>query len=150
MATTNVTRRQILTFTGVGLAAVVGINRYGVAQDATPGPGTPGASPEASPAASPAASPVASGSQVSVSMQDFKFVPREIPIAADTDVSIDLSNDGIAIHNFWITEVEQGSEMLDPGTSATLSVNLPAGEYRVICQVPGHVDLGMVAKLIVG
>ncbi len=150
MATTTVTRRQIMTVTGVGLAAAVGLNRYGAAQDATPGAGTPSASPEASPAASPAASPVASGSEVSVSMQDFKFVPREIPIAADTDVSIDLSNDGVSIHNFWITEVDQGSEMINPGASASISVNLPAGEYRVICTVPGHEELGMVAQLIVG
>jgi uncharacterized cupredoxin-like copper-binding protein len=127
-----------------------GLGRYGAAQDGTPGAGTPAASPVASPAASPIATPeaAAEGITVAVAMREFAFEPREISIPADTDVTIALSNIGGAVHNFWLSDVDQGTEFLNPGAEAQLPLNLPAGEYRVLCTVPGHSDLGMVAKLV--
>ena len=154
MDNTVVTRRRIVAVTGARLAAVVGLSRFGSAQDATPGAGTPAASPAASPVASPVdpASPaVGTGtSEVAVSLLDFKFEPSEHSILADTDVSIAVTNGGVSVHSYWLEELGQGTELVDPGTSVSLTLNLPAGEYRVICTVPGHVELGMVGKLIVG
>ncbi|MEO5755331.1 MAG: sulfocyanin-like copper-binding protein [Mesorhizobium sp.] len=38
---------------------------------------------------------------------------------------------------------------LDPGKSGTLTVNLKAGKYLLICNVPGHYGAGMWAEFIV-
>jgi plastocyanin len=38
---------------------------------------------------------------------------------------------------------------IDPGKNATLTVNLQAGTYQVVCSVPGHVQLGMLVQLTV-
>lgn len=81
---------------------------------------------------------------------DFKFEPREHSIPADTDVSIEVTNGGVSVHNYWHEELGQGTELVNPGMCVSLTLNLPAGEYRVNCTVPGHVELGMVGKLIVG
>lgn len=154
MDNTIITRRRIVAGAGAGLAAVVGLGRFGSAQDATPGAGTPAASPAASPVASPvvAASPAAEagGSEVAVTLLDFKFEPRELSFPADTDVSVVVTNGGVSVHNYWLDDLDLGTELVNPGTSVSLALNLPAGEYRVICTVPGHVELGMVGKLIVG
>jgi uncharacterized cupredoxin-like copper-binding protein len=38
---------------------------------------------------------------------------------------------------------------LDAGKTKALTLDLPAGTYLLICNIPGHYHLGMVAKLIV-
>jgi uncharacterized cupredoxin-like copper-binding protein len=38
---------------------------------------------------------------------------------------------------------------LDPGASGTLTVNLKAGKYLLICNVPGHFDAGMWTEFTV-
>lgn len=48
-----------------------------------------------------------------------------------------------------VPDIDRGAAFLDAGAEATLSLNLAAGEYRVVCTVPGHADLGMLGKPIV-
>jgi uncharacterized cupredoxin-like copper-binding protein len=36
-----------------------------------------------------------------------------------------------------------------PGDSRTLSMELPPGEYRLVCPIPGHEQQGMSATLTV-
>jgi uncharacterized cupredoxin-like copper-binding protein len=38
---------------------------------------------------------------------------------------------------------------LDAGKTKALTLDLPAGTYLLICNIPGHYHLGMVAKLVV-
>ena len=38
---------------------------------------------------------------------------------------------------------------LDSGKTKALTLDLPAGTYLLICNIPGHYHLGMVAKLVV-
>jgi uncharacterized cupredoxin-like copper-binding protein len=38
---------------------------------------------------------------------------------------------------------------LDAGKTKALTLELPSGTYLLICNIPGHYHLGMVAKLIV-
>jgi uncharacterized cupredoxin-like copper-binding protein len=38
---------------------------------------------------------------------------------------------------------------LDPGKTKALTLDLPAGTYLLVCNLPEHYHLGMVAKLIV-
>jgi uncharacterized cupredoxin-like copper-binding protein len=110
---------------------------------------SPGASPAASPGASPVASPVAATS-VDVDMVEMAFEPSEFTIAANTDVTINLTNSGFLPHTFTV-EGEEGADSgtIDSGQSGTLVLNLAPGTYDFICAIPGHKESGMVGKLTV-
>jgi uncharacterized cupredoxin-like copper-binding protein len=134
----------------------------------SPTAGSPVASPVASESASPVAevtttteaatsvaSPVASpqsSAEVSapeVDMVDINFDPKEITIAANTDVTINLKNSGAATHNFNVESEGIHSGDYVGGQTGTIVVNLPPGEYEYQCDVPGHKEAGMVGTLIV-
>jgi uncharacterized cupredoxin-like copper-binding protein len=101
-----------------------------------------------------AATPVANGadaaatSELNVAMNEMFFEPARIEISADTDVPIMLENRGVTLHNFTV-EATDISVDVEPGATAELVINLPAGKYRVICNVPGHKEAGMTARLTV-
>jgi uncharacterized cupredoxin-like copper-binding protein len=118
-----------------------------------PGETTPESSPAASPAASPGASPVASPvapTSVDVDMVEMAFEPSEFTIAANTDVTINLTNSGFLPHTFTV-EGEDGADSgtIESGQSGTLVLNLAPGTYDFICAIPGHKESGMVGKLTV-
>jgi plastocyanin len=109
----------------------------------------------ATPQASPAASPV--GGQTgdtqaganAISLVDIAFEPNELTIAADTDVTITVTNNGALPHTFTLPDQGIDTGELAAGASADVTINLPAGEYRFICTVVGHEGAGMVGTLIV-
>jgi plastocyanin len=105
---------------------------------------SPGASPEASPMGSP--SPAAGAP--SIKLLDIRFDPKDVTIAADTDVQVTLSNEGVAPHNFSIDELGIDVDV-QPGDEAVVLINAPAGEYKFYCNVPGHEAAGMVGTLTV-
>lgn len=83
-----------------------------------------------------------------IGMYDIYFEPRKISIPANTDVRIVLENNGEAPHSFQI----KGQDILvkvEPHTSADVVVNLPAGSYKFICEVPGHKQVGMNGAIVV-
>ena len=86
---------------------------------------------------------------VQVEMVDIAFNPAELTIPADTDVTLQFTNNGAAVHNFLIEEPEVFSGDLAPGATSELVVNLPAGTYEFICSIPGHAAAGMVGTLTV-
>ena len=86
---------------------------------------------------------------VQVEMVDIAFNPDELTIPADTDVTLQFTNSGAAVHNFLIEEPEVFSGDLAPGATSELVVNLPAGEYEYICSIPGHAAAGMTGTLTV-
>ena len=103
--------------------------------------------------------------EATVESTEFNFAPNEISVAADTDVTVTLDNTGSIPHNWTVMAagVTIGSEAdfdaadvavatadVDGGASATVTVNLAAGEYQVICSIPGHFDAGMRGTLTVG
>ena len=83
-----------------------------------------------------------------VNMVELAFEPSEFTIPANTDVTITAVNAGALPHTFTITDVADTGEV-PAGDSASVTVNLPPGEYEFICTVPGHADGGMVGTLIV-
>ncbi|HWV24708.1 MAG TPA: PQQ-binding-like beta-propeller repeat protein [Thermomicrobiales bacterium] len=105
-----------------------------------------GASPESN-AASPQAS---SGTTAEVACVDINFEPKEMSIAADTDVQVHVTNKGLLQHDWTVEDTEFGTELLNGGEDTTLTVNLPAGTYTYYCTVPGHREAGMVGTLTVG
>jgi uncharacterized cupredoxin-like copper-binding protein len=106
-------------------------------------------SPEAE--ASPEGEAAAAGGSdsVSVSAVDIAFDPKELSIAADTDVTISVTNDGMLQHDFVIEGTDFETDLLNGGDSQDIVVNLPAGEYIYYCSVAGHREAGMQGTLTV-
>jgi len=125
-------------------AALIAITIGGEPQMA----GSASATPEEQ-KATPAAS-AGDGTSVSVSAVDIAFEPKSLAIAADTDVTITVTNEGVLQHDFVIENTEFATDLLNGGDSTELVVNLPAGEYTYFCSVPGHREAGMEGTLTVG
>jgi plastocyanin len=87
------------------------------------------------------------GGELRVSMTDFAFSPD--PIVVDqADARLDVVNDGQVDHNLLVGELGKGTPNLAPGQSRVLDLtDQPAGTYRVVCDLPGHIEAGMVTEL---
>ena len=82
---------------------------------------------------------------VEVTMTDYAFSPTVIHVASGEQLHI--VNDGELIHSFLIPDLGKGIELL-PGDEGTLALPASAaGTHRVICDIVGHVDAGMVATI---
>lgn len=86
---------------------------------------------------------------VEIRFIDVAFVPQEVTIPANTDVTITFVNDGAATHDFKIARPDIFSGYLGPGGSAQVVVNLPPGTYPFACTIPGHAASGMAGVLVV-
>jgi glucose/arabinose dehydrogenase/uncharacterized cupredoxin-like copper-binding protein len=118
-----------------------------VAVDENGAPIEAAATPEAALAATPEANvPVAQ--EVTIGMYDLYFEPDRIEIPANTNVRITLENRGAAPHNFDLKDQDVSVDVA-PGETAATIINLPAGTYRFVCDVPGHRQAGMNGTLVV-
>jgi plastocyanin len=81
---------------------------------------------------------------VNVVARDFEFSLDSSSVAAGT-VSFIVTNEGAMPHDFAITTNGERykTEMIKPGASGSLTVELLAGSYEYICTIPGHDVLGM-------
>jgi plastocyanin len=90
------------------------------------------------------------GETVQVRLTEFEIeMPAEIPAGETT---FEIENVGSVGHSFTISggDVEAALDApLGPGQTATLTVDLPAGEYEIVCPVANHAELGMTAQLVV-
>ncbi|HEY8598739.1 MAG TPA: cupredoxin domain-containing protein [Thermomicrobiales bacterium] len=97
-----------------------------------------------------------------------EIVAQQVQIAADPkgalrwdrtsyeakagDISFVVKNDSPVSHQFTLSGngVNYRSKNINERTSGTFTVKaLPAGEYQIICDYPGHKAAGMIATLIV-
>jgi uncharacterized cupredoxin-like copper-binding protein len=62
-------------------------------------------------------------------------------------VTLRLINTGYASHNLSIAGAEVGSTVVPAGEEATIVVNLPAGDYAIAGDVPGHGIAGITGVL---
>jgi uncharacterized cupredoxin-like copper-binding protein len=112
----------------------------------------PAASPaaeQAAPAAAPAeqaAAPAAAVETVTVVSHDIYFDPKEFTIPANTDVTVELPNEGVTLHDFSIDALGI-SVSIQPGATESVVINAPPGDYEYYCNVPGHKEAGMVGTL---
>jgi plastocyanin len=90
---------------------------------------------------------VPDGDDVTVIAEDIRFAEHTYGATAG-DVAISYRNDGSIAHTLVIEGVDgfrlqvAGHGVVDGG-----SVTLPAGEYTLYCDVPGHRQAGMEAVL---
>ena len=115
-------------------------------------PATPTAAPTVVLAMpSPAATPAASGpaqTAVTVEMVDVAFRPTQITVPANTPVTVTLHNTGVLLHNLSVDEL-RFSHDVQPGQTATVTLDGSAGTYQYYCDQPGHREAGMVGTLTV-
>jgi uncharacterized cupredoxin-like copper-binding protein len=104
--------------------------------------------------------------KITFTMTDFAFNPNEFTVPAGEKITLNVTHDGTMEHNFIIMKHgTDAGEMFDeadkvnvfwevdlqPGESETILFTAPAqpGTYQVICGMPGHLQSGMIGKLIV-
>ncbi|MGH9085815.1 MAG: cupredoxin domain-containing protein [Acidimicrobiales bacterium] len=85
-----------------------------------------------------------------VSMVEMAFEPDPIEAEAGNAV-LRVVNDGAVEHSLVVQGAGKGTPDLEPDQEMTLDLReLEAGSYRVICDIPGHVEAGMVTTLNLG
>ena len=124
-------------FSGLALiAAIVGVGLGARAVDESRS-GAGGSASEAAPVA-----------RVDVHLSEFAISPAVVEIGAGGALAV--HNDGVATHNLSVQGTGLATPMLDAKGSAELALSgLAPGEYGLQCEVPGHADAGMTARLVV-
>ncbi len=101
-----------------------------------------------------------------VTLSDFKFTPDTFVVPAGKEITLNLKNEGEVEHEFVIMKLGTNAgehfgpededniyweEELEKGESKTVTFTAPSepGEYQVICGIEGHLEAGMVGKLVV-
>jgi uncharacterized cupredoxin-like copper-binding protein len=92
--------------------------------------------------------PGSSGDATRVSMTEFAFDPAPIALASGPTARLEVVNDGAVPHDLVVGELGKGTPDLEPGASMVLDLSdQPPGTYRVVCDLPGHTEAGMVTEL---
>lgn len=95
--------------------------------------------------------PESRGTEVTATETDFKIELSQDTFAPGTYTFV-ARNDGQATHALQIegNGVEETTETIGNGESATFTVTLEAGSYELYCPVANHRDLGMTTEITVG
>ena len=117
--------------------------------------------PTAATAAAPRATPVpteeplpagtrAEDRDVNISLTEWKLQPSRGKVPAG-HVRILSEDVGATQHAFRIVGqgMDVSTDSFGPGESRTINMVLPAGEYQLVCPIPGHEQQGMLATLTV-
>lgn len=115
---------------------------------------TPVGGATTSPGAATPTTDEAAAETVTIESVDIDFIPDEVTIPANTDVTIELPNNGTILHTFVINDKNNPDvpnldirvEMA-PGSTEQVTVNAPAGDYYYWCDIPGHEPAGMYGTL---
>lgn len=110
---------------------------------------------------------------LTIVMSDYAFTPKNATAAAG-EVTLTAPNQGKVVHELVLIRTDLPASKLptessgdvnenafpesrlpgeisetQPGSTGTLTVNLPAGRYIMLCNVSGHYQKGMVGNLVV-
>ena len=115
-----------------------------------------------------AAAPAAGG-PVDVSLKEFSVTPSTANATAGK-VAFTAKNDGKVVHEVVVVKLADGAGIdsitnadgtateaasageaadIEPGASKSVTLDLPAGTYALICNLPGHFAGGMKTLLTV-
>ena len=110
------------------------------------------ATPATNPAAgtTPTAASAGSTGAINVTLTEFSITPAAITVPAG-HVTFNLTNTGKYPHNFgvMVNGTDMKSPNVAPGTSASFALDLTAGTYSTLCDLPGHKDKGMAGTIVV-
>ncbi len=108
-------------------------------------------------------------SSIQVIMTDFAFTPNTLTVPAGKQINIRVTNNGAVGHDLMIMKMGHEvtsqdhvgaethafafweEEQLGAGETRESTFTAPSqpGAYQIICGVPGHLEAGMVGKLVV-
>jgi uncharacterized cupredoxin-like copper-binding protein len=104
---------------------------------------------------------------LNVSTTDTGYDSKTYTVPAGAEVTLNLTNNGVTEHEFAVLKKGQHVEPpfgdkdeekilweldgVEPGKtmSGTFTAPTEPGEYDIICGIPGHIEMGMIATLIV-
>lgn len=105
--------------------------------------------------------------QINVTMTDFAYTPNTFRVPAGQQLTFSAVNNGAVSHSFVIMKLGHDVKLhftsadkvnvyweqseVAPGDSVQAMLTAPSepGVYQVVCANPGHLEAGMVAKLVV-
>ncbi|HEY4689135.1 MAG TPA: cupredoxin domain-containing protein [Anaerolineae bacterium] len=89
----------------------------------------------------------------SVEATEFAFSPNAFTAKVGDEITFNITNKGTIEHNFVLFDPsgkEIGRAAIAIGQSTSVKIKpAAAGEYLIECDIPGHKDAGMTAKLTV-
>ncbi len=85
--------------------------------------------------------------EVRVVMSDFAYEPSQITIDRGKKTVLVLQNRGTQEHNLTVQRQPLASQMVQPGQTVRMEVQLPPGNYPIVCTVPGHEEAGMKGQI---
>jgi plastocyanin len=138
----------VLLALGLGLTACGGGDDDTASESSTSSAAETSSSAAESPSSS---APAAEGETVTVTAVDFDFQLSEDSYSAGT-YTFEVTNTGAMPHNFAVERDGQrvaGTDILQPGASATVEVTLEAGDYFFYCEVGQHRANGMEVPVTV-
>lgn len=120
---------------------------------------------------SAATEPAAAETTIDVSLAEFTIEPSDNSAPAGT-VTFNVTSDGAIFHNFRViatdlapdalptddatfgvdeaqVDIVASSADLDPGDAEEVTVDLEAGSYVLICNIPTHYDIGMTVAFTI-
>ena len=89
--------------------------------------------------------PAATGVVVHVQEREYKITLSRAKVPHGS-VTFVVKNVGKISHNLTV-QGGKATPNINPGKTAKLTVTLKKGSYTLYCSIPGHRQLGMVAKL---
>jgi len=84
--------------------------------------------------------------KVTVTLKDYSFGLSRSSVPVGSTVVFTVKNTGLAQHNVDFTSVGKRSAIIAPGAKTTLKITFKKkGSIQVVCDVPRHIELGMVS-----
>ena len=81
---------------------------------------------------------------------EYSFDPSTIVLQGAGTLAVTLQNEGSLAHNLKVLRGDEeigGTSTLPAGQSGSARLNLEHGNYRIICSVGDHEQLGMTGTL---
>jgi plastocyanin len=83
--------------------------------------------------------------KITVTMKDYSFTFSKRYVKKGTTVLFTVRNAGTVQHNVDFTSYNKRSAIIAPGAKTTLKITFSKkGTIQVVCDVPRHIQLGMV------
>ena len=83
--------------------------------------------------------------KITITMHDYSFTFSKRSVKKGTTVVFTVKNAGTVQHNVDFTSLSKRTAILSPGAKATLKIVFKRkGTIQVVCDVPRHIQLGMV------
>jgi plastocyanin len=88
----------------------------------------------------------------SIVESDFTLSPATVTVDGPGTYTFEATNDGGVDHALEIegNGIEQETDTIGPGESASVTVDLESGTYEMYCPIGNHRDLGMSGEITVG